>query len=86
VVSGVLLAIGIIMPLIVPMYAREDPRLFDIPFFYWYQMLWVFIDALLLWIIYLIIMREDRRRRDAVRPGGADAAAASRNDGKEAGR
>ncbi|HXD62271.1 MAG TPA: DUF3311 domain-containing protein [Lacisediminihabitans sp.] len=86
VVSGVLLAIGIIMPLIVPMYAREDPRLFDIPFFYWYQMLWVFIDALLLWIIYLIIMREDRRRRDAVRPGGADAAAAVRNDGGEAGR
>jgi hypothetical protein len=23
------------------MYAREEPRLFDVPFFYWYQLAWV---------------------------------------------
>jgi hypothetical protein len=67
-VSGILIAIGIILPLIVPIYAREDPALWGIPFFYWYQMLWVFIDAVLLWIVYGIITREDRRRRAAVRP------------------
>jgi uncharacterized BrkB/YihY/UPF0761 family membrane protein len=65
-VSGILIAIGIILPLIVPLYAREDPALAGIPFFYWYQMLWVFIDAGLLWIVYAIVTREDRRRRAAV--------------------
>jgi hypothetical protein len=62
-ISGILIAIGIILPLTVPIYARADPTLAGIPFFYWYQMLWVFIDAMLLWIVYVIITREDRRRR-----------------------
>lgn len=67
VVSGILILIGIALPLIVPIYARETPALFGLPFFYWYQMLWVLIDAGLLWICYALITREDRRRRDAVR-------------------
>lgn len=67
VVSGVLLLAGIVGPLLVPVYARMDPRLFDLPFFYWFQILWVFIDAGLLWIIYMIVIREDNRRREAVR-------------------
>ena len=67
IVSGILLVFAIAMPLIVPMYARQDPELFGIPFFYWYQMLWVFIDAFLLWIVYMIVTREDNRRRAAVR-------------------
>ena len=50
----------------VPLYNRIEPALFGIPFFYWYQMLWVFIDARLLWIVYAIIRREDDRRRAAV--------------------
>ena len=25
----------------VPSYAREEPRLFDVPFFYWYQLAWI---------------------------------------------
>ena len=78
VVSGILIAIGIILPLIVPIYAREDPSLGGIPFFYWYQMLWVFIDAGLLWIVYVIVTREDRRRRAAV---AAPQAATSRQEG-----
>jgi hypothetical protein len=67
VISGVLIAIGIVFPLIVPIYARSGPTLFGIPFFYWYQMLWVLIDAGLLWICFVLMIREDRRRRDAVR-------------------
>ena len=63
---GVLLVIGIAVPLIVPIYAHAEPSLIGLPFFYWYQMLWVFIDAILLWICYLVLRREDRRRREAV--------------------
>ncbi len=70
------------MPLIVPLYARMDPRLFGMPFFYWYQMLWVFIDAFLLWIVYLIVTREDQRRRDVVRgTGSATGSRASHRGG-----
>ncbi|HEV7624412.1 MAG TPA: DUF3311 domain-containing protein [Amnibacterium sp.] len=71
IVVGVLLAIGIAVPLIVPVYAHAEPTLIGLPFFYWYQMLWVFLDAGLLWICYGIVRREDRRRRDALRAPGA---------------
>ncbi|RNE62492.1 DUF3311 domain-containing protein [Cryobacterium tepidiphilum] len=67
VIAGVLLVIGIIVPLIVPLYARKDPELFGMPFFYWFQILEVFLEAFLLWIIYGIVIREDRRRRGVVR-------------------
>jgi predicted membrane protein len=67
IISGILIAVAIIMPLLVPMYARHDPVLWGIPFFYWYQLLWVFIASGLLAIAYLIMRKEDRRRRAAVR-------------------
>ncbi|MGO4534405.1 DUF3311 domain-containing protein [Leifsonia sp. 2MCAF36] len=67
VISGILLVIAIVLPLMVPIYARSEPALGGIPFFYWYQMLWVLIDSALLWICYALIVREDRRRRAAVR-------------------
>ena len=67
VISGALLVIAIVLPLLVPIYARSEPALGGIPFFYWYQMLWVLIDSGLLWICYALIVREDRRRRAAVR-------------------
>jgi Protein of unknown function (DUF3311). len=74
VISGILILIAIALPLIVPLYAHAAPALFGLPFFYWYQMLWVLIDALLLWICYGVITREDRRRRDAVRSDPASPA------------
>ncbi|MCW2847592.1 MAG: hypothetical protein JWR90_1566 [Marmoricola sp.] len=44
-VAGVLLAIPIVALLWVSSYARETPRLWGFPFFFWYQFLWVFICA-----------------------------------------
>jgi hypothetical protein len=67
VIAGVLIVIAIVLPLAVPMYARAEPALWGFPFFYWYQLLWVFIAAGLLGISYLIIRVEDRRRRAEVR-------------------
>jgi hypothetical protein len=74
VIAGILIALAIIMPLIVPIYASAEPALWGMPFFYWYQLLWVFIAAGLLGIAYLIMRKEDRRRRDAVRGRDAEAA------------
>ena len=36
----------------VPFYNRIEPELFGIPFFYWYQMLWVIGGAILTAIVY----------------------------------
>ncbi len=71
VASGILLAVAIVVPLLVPTYAQADPPLGGLPFFYWYQMLWVPIDAALIGICYLLLTREDRRRRDVLKTGGA---------------
>ncbi|GAA4660981.1 DUF3311 domain-containing protein [Arthrobacter cryoconiti] len=66
VISGVMLALAVIMPLVVPMYAHDGPRLFSFPFFYWYQMAWVPVCALLVGIAYKLTTAEDKRRRAAV--------------------
>jgi hypothetical protein len=42
-------AAGLLVPAI---YNRRDPELFAIPFFYWYQLLWVFLTVGLLVIVY----------------------------------
>ncbi len=33
-------------------YASTTPMLWGIPFFYWYQMMWVIISAIITWIMY----------------------------------
>lgn len=35
-----------------PLYNRVEPTLLGIPFFYWYQLAWVLISALLTAVIY----------------------------------
>ncbi|MRH28733.1 DUF3311 domain-containing protein [Microbacterium sp. SYP-A9085] len=69
IVSGILIVLAIVMPLLIPTYARWDPALWDIPFFFWYQLIWVFLASGLLSIAYLLMRKEDRRRRAAVRDG-----------------
>jgi hypothetical protein len=36
----------------VPSYNRVEPTLWDFPFFYWYQLLWVFISAIITALVY----------------------------------
>ncbi len=47
-----LLLIPFIGTLWVSSYASADPAWFGIPFFYWYQFLWVIISAVLTAIVY----------------------------------
>jgi hypothetical protein len=51
----VLLAVGIAGTLIVPIYARTAPQWGPFPFFYWYQLIWVPVVAILAWIAYLLL-------------------------------
>lgn len=61
IVAGVLLAIPLVALAAVPMYSKADPHLWGFPFFYWYQLLWVFIASACTYSAYLVIERERRR-------------------------
>jgi Protein of unknown function (DUF3311) len=37
--------------LLVPLYNALTPKLWGIPYFYWYQLAWVPVTSLLLWIV-----------------------------------
>ena len=58
--AGVLILAAIVAPLLVNTYADKSPELWGFPFFYWYQLLWVPVVALLTTICYLITTRVAR--------------------------
>ncbi len=64
-IVGILLLIPTLMPLLVPLYAQENPKLFDFPFFFWYQFLWIPIAATLTFAAYKVVDRQERRDREA---------------------
>jgi hypothetical protein len=41
--------VGVLWP---PFYNKAEPYLVGLPFFYWYQLLWVIIGAMLTAIVY----------------------------------
>lgn len=47
--AGVVLLVAPVAGLLwVPAYAREEPALLDVPFFYWYQLAWIVLSLLCL--------------------------------------
>ncbi|MDT4925653.1 MAG: hypothetical protein QOG01_3366 [Pseudonocardiales bacterium] len=56
-VVAVLLIIPCAALAAVPIYSRETPRLWGIPFFYWYQLMWVLLTPILTYSAYLVIKR-----------------------------
>ena len=63
IIVTVLLLIGIIVPLLVSTYDQIEPRLFGFPFFYWYQLAWVFIAAAICWLSFVLLQRERAAHR-----------------------
>jgi Protein of unknown function (DUF3311) len=59
-VVAVLLAVGVAGTLVVPLYARTAPKLGPFPFFYWYQLAWIPIVAILAFAAYLLTGRTGR--------------------------
>lgn len=47
------LALPFAATLIPPLYARRSPELFGFPFFYWYQIVWIVLAALIVLAVYL---------------------------------
>ena len=58
-----LLIIPLVTMLWVPSYNTLEPKLADIPFFYWYQLAWILIGAALIAIVYLIEIGITRRAK-----------------------
>ncbi|WP_033196098.1 DUF3311 domain-containing protein [Streptomyces xiaopingdaonensis] len=80
VVAGLCLLAPFVGILWVGLYARVEPTLAGVPFFYWYQMAWVLLSAALTAVAYRLVRREEAARaarRTAVaaqeRAGGAGA-------------
>jgi hypothetical protein len=64
-----LLLVGIVLPLIVPIYNRVEPTLFGWPFFYWFQLLLVGVGVLTTVTVYRATRRsrsDQALARDAV--------------------
>jgi hypothetical protein len=51
-IMWVLLLVPFVGLLWVPFYNFQEPALFGFPFFYWYQLAWVPICSLLIWLVY----------------------------------
>jgi len=56
-----LLLVPLLGTLIPPIYNTRDPELFGVPFFYWYQMVWIPVSVLVTVIVYRTTRRERPR-------------------------
>ncbi|MGV9339182.1 DUF3311 domain-containing protein [Streptomyces sp. NPDC003688] len=50
-------------------FSKTDPAFIGIPFFYWYQMLWVLVSTSLTMLAYQLWQRDQRARK--AQSGGA---------------
>lgn len=71
VVIGICLIAPFVAMLWVGSYARVDPTFIGIPFFYWYQMLWVLISSVLTMTAYKLWQRDQRARGKGAKGGAA---------------
>jgi uncharacterized membrane protein len=65
-VVAVLLAIGIVVPLLVGLYDREDPALFGFPFFFWFQFMLIPIVSLMTFTAFKLSQSATARDREQV--------------------
>jgi uncharacterized membrane protein len=64
-----LLLVGIVLPLLVPIYNKVEPTLFGWPFFYWFQLVLVAVGVLCTALVYRATRRSSTDRqaaRDAI--------------------
>ena len=54
-----LLIVPFVATLWPPFYARVGPVLAGLPFFYWYQMLWVILTALLVGFVLMVTQEKE---------------------------
>ncbi|WP_329928043.1 DUF3311 domain-containing protein [Streptomyces sp. SP17BM10] len=70
VLAGLALLVPIVAMLWVSSYDKTGPAVGGMPFFYWYQLLWVPVSAVFTVAAYLLINRDEKARK-AAEAGGA---------------
>lgn len=60
---GLLIAVGVIVPLLIPIYDQAEPTLFGFPFYYWFQFLLVPIVAGLTYLAFRLSQSATDRDR-----------------------
>jgi hypothetical protein len=60
--AAVLLLAPFVALLWVSSYAKDKPRLWGFPFFYWYQFLWVLLASVLTYVAYRLVRGTERTR------------------------
>jgi hypothetical protein len=68
VAAGILLAIPMVALAWVGSYAKADPVLWGFPFFFWYQLLWVFLCSGCTYAAYTLVLKA-RPHRPMTRRG-----------------
>lgn len=68
----VLLAVCIVGPLLVPVYAREDPTLLGFPFCYWFQFALIPVVSALTYTAFRVSLRATEKDRPAFGLPAAD--------------
>ncbi len=63
IVVGILIAVGIVVPLLVWVYDSETPTLGGFPFFYWFQFLLIPIVSVLTFVAFRISLRATAKDR-----------------------
>jgi hypothetical protein len=56
--ANLLLAVPCIAALCVPLYNFDEPRLLGIPFFYAWQLIWIWLGAAITWIVYAVAWKD----------------------------
>jgi hypothetical protein len=69
--AACLLLASLVGMLTVPIYARTTPKLGSFPFFYWYQLLWIPLVAILGWLAYLLTGGGQRGRDEGTAGDGS---------------
>lgn len=57
-----LLAIPYLAVLWIPSFNRLEPTLFGMPFFYWYQLVWVVISSVLIAVVFQLAHNNGKHR------------------------
>jgi uncharacterized membrane protein len=76
-----LLVVPIVVPLLVPLYNRDDPELFGWPFFYWVQMAFVALGVVSTGLVYRMTRRSSSERAAARSAADATRTRSPEQDG-----
>jgi len=81
VIAAVCLIAPFVAMLWIPSYNKTSPKLLGIPFFYWYQLLWVIITAVLMIVAFTAVNRDRAQRRGASSASDSTAGVGDGDDG-----